>query len=93
MQLQRLIAASRKPLYRNGGAAAACKSAKWISTSVPALATPKTHTVKTIFDVHTVEDLQGLSAQEILRETQSPGRAAASMRHFTGQRSSYLIWN
>lgn len=53
-----------------------------ITSSVPALASP--HTVKTVFDVHTVEDLQGISAQEVLRETGGPGRAAASMRHFTG---------
>ena len=84
MQLQRLIAASRRPLFRNVGVGATAKRVKWISTSVPALATQQSHIVKTVFDVHTVEDLQGLSAQEILRETQSPGRAAASMRHFTG---------
>jgi len=84
MQLQRLIAVSRRPFFRNSGAIAGAKQAKRIATSVPALATQQIHTVKTVFDVHTVEDLQGLSAQEILRETQSPGRAAASMRHFTG---------
>lgn len=58
--------------------------ARCLSSSVPALANPAPHEVKTFFDVHSVEDLQHMSAQEILRETESPGRAAASMRHFTG---------
>jgi hypothetical protein len=83
MQLHKILAASRKPLLRATGINARVGSAKWISTSAPALANPQPHTVRTVFDVHTVEDLQKMSAQDILRETESPGRAAASMRHFT----------
>lgn len=42
----------------------------------------KTQDAKTSFDYHTVEDLQGMSAHEILAE---PGtREDAKMRHFTG---------
>jgi hypothetical protein len=84
MQLQRLLAVSRGSLLRGRASTLPRASAKWISSSVPALANPAPHEVKTVFDVHSVEDLQHMSAQEILRETESPGRAAASMRHFTG---------
>ncbi|PVF96101.1 putative NADH dehydrogenase 49K chain [Serendipita vermifera] len=83
MQLHKILAASRKPLLRATGVHNRISTGKWISTSAPALANPQPHTVRTVFDVHTVEDLQKMSAQEILRETESPGRAAASMRHFT----------
>jgi hypothetical protein len=42
----------------------------------------RTQDTKTSFDYHVVEDLQGMSAQEILAE---PGtREDAKMRHFTG---------
>ncbi|CCA70138.1 probable NADH dehydrogenase (ubiquinone) 49K chain [Serendipita indica DSM 11827] len=81
--MQRLFATSSRSLLRTRCRAATSGATKWISTSVPALANPAPHAVKTVFDVHSVEDLQTMSAQEVLKETESPGRAAASMRHFT----------
>lgn len=48
----------------------------------------KTQDAKTSFDYHTVEDLQGMSAHEILAE---PGtREDAKMRHFTGMFNFFL---
>jgi NADH dehydrogenase (ubiquinone) Fe-S protein 2 len=44
---------------------------------------------KNIFDTHTVEDLQGMHASDILAETGS--RKEAKMRHFTGM--SLRPWN
>ena len=38
---------------------------------------------------HTVEDLQGMSASEILAET-GQSRADTKMRHFTGERDGFL---
>jgi NADH dehydrogenase (ubiquinone) Fe-S protein 2 len=43
---------------------------------------------KNVFDTHTVEDLHGMSAAEILAETGT--RADAKMRHFTGTEVVYI---
>ncbi len=43
---------------------------------------------KNAFDYHTVEDLQGMTASQLLAETGS--RQEAKMRHFTGESSSSL---
>lgn len=42
-----------------------------------------------VFDTHTVEDLHGMHATEILAETGS--RKEAQMRHFTGEQSCSII--
>lgn len=49
---------------------------------------PPTRVVKSVFDTHTVEDLHGMSASEILAETGS--RAEASLRHFTGEQRHFM---
>ncbi|KAH7873888.1 NADH-ubiquinone oxidoreductase [Lentinula edodes] len=51
----------------------------------PVSAADSAHTpgAKNIFEYHTVEDLQGMHASEILAETGT--RADAKMRHFTGE--------
>lgn len=43
---------------------------------------------KNVFNTHTVEDLHGMSAAEILAETGT--RADAKMRHFTGMGVAYI---
>ncbi|KAL0952189.1 hypothetical protein HGRIS_008800 [Hohenbuehelia grisea] len=47
----------------------------------PGADTAKTQGAKNVFEYHTVEDLHGMSAAEILAETGT--RAEAKMRHFT----------
>jgi NADH dehydrogenase (ubiquinone) Fe-S protein 2 len=92
MLLKQLLTSSRSPILRgagcsgftsNGPTRILSNTARCISTTPRVLASPHPHVVKTVFDVHSIDDLQNLSAQEILKETESPGRAAASMRHFT----------
>lgn len=46
------------------------------------VAQPGTNGAKNVFQTHTVEDLHGMSAAEILTETGT--RADAKFRHFTG---------
>lgn len=53
-----------------------------IATSSARQVEQTTQDVKTSFDYHTVEDLQGMSAHEILAETGT--RDETKMRHFTG---------
>lgn len=48
-----------------------------------AAAATTTRGAKSVFDTHTVEDLHGMHASEILAETGS--RAEAQLRHFTGE--------
>lgn len=48
----------------------------------PGADTAQTQGAKNIFNTHTVEDLHGMHATEILAETGT--RADAKMRHFTG---------
>lgn len=43
----------------------------------------QTRGAKSVFDTHTVEDLQGMRAMDILAETGT--RRDAQMRHFTGK--------
>ncbi|KAG5644976.1 NADH:ubiquinone oxidoreductase 49kD subunit [Asterophora parasitica] len=51
------------------------------STIVKAEPTPTDTATKNVFDYHTVEDLHGMSAQEILSDPE--GRKDSKMRHFT----------
>jgi len=51
--------------------------------------TAQTTGTKNVFDYHTVEDLQGMHASQILAETGS--RADAKMRHFTGRLATTFI--
>jgi len=48
----------------------------------PEVVQPGTNGVKNVFQTHTVEDLHGMSAAEILTETGT--RADTKLRHFTG---------
>jgi hypothetical protein len=57
-----------------------CAARRALSTSLPSLAA-QPQPIRTVFDVHTVEDLQHLSAEEALHEH---GRTNSSLRHFTG---------
>lgn len=57
-----------------------CTAGRALSTSLPALAA-QPQPIKTVFDIHTVEDLRHMSAEEALHEH---GRSNSSMRHFTG---------
>lgn len=50
---------------------------------VDSKAAPQTAGVKNLLNTHTVEDLQGLHASDILAETGT--RKDAQMRHFTGE--------
>ncbi|KAJ4476187.1 Ndufs2, NADH:ubiquinone oxidoreductase 49 kd subunit [Lentinula aciculospora] len=52
-----------------------------LAEPVPAVDSAHTPGGKNVFDYHTVEDLQGMHASEILAETGT--RADAKMRHFT----------
>ncbi len=53
-----------------------------VAQAEPAVATATTQGGKNVFDTHTVEDLHGMHASEILAETGS--RPEAQLRHFTG---------
>lgn len=57
-----------------------CTARRPLSTSLPALAA-QPQPIKTVFDIHTVEDLHHMSAEEALHEH---GRANSSLKHFTG---------
>jgi len=57
-----------------------CTARRTLSTSLPALAA-QPQPIKTVFDIHTVEDLRHMSAEEALHEH---GRTNSSMKHFTG---------
>ena len=48
----------------------------------------RTQGARSVFDTHTVEDLHGMSAADILLETGT--RRDTQMRHFTGTPHSYL---
>ena len=70
-------------------------TSRHISSTTPALvqqhtdpsASAQTRGVKNVFDTHTVEDLQGMHAADILAETGT--RKDAQMRHFTGEFALY----
>ena len=66
-----------------------CTARRALSTSLPALAA-QPQPIKTVFDIHTVEDLRNMSAEEALHEH---GRSNSSLKHFTGLSLSefYLI--
>ena len=51
-------------------------------------AAAQTAGVKNFLDLHTVEDLHGIHASEILAETGT--RKHSQMRHFTGMSPAYL---
>jgi hypothetical protein len=57
-----------------------CTARRALSTSLPALAA-QPQPIKTVFDIHTVEDLRNMSAEEALHEH---GRTNSSLKHFTG---------
>ena len=57
-----------------------CVARRALSTSLPVLAA-QPRPIKTVFDIHTVEDLQHMSAEEALQEH---GRTNSSLKHFTG---------
>ena len=57
-----------------------CPTRRALSTSLRAFAA-QPQPIKTVFDIHTVEDLQQMSAEEALHEH---GRRNSSLRHFTG---------
>ena len=57
-----------------------CTARRALSTSLPAL-TAQPQPIKTVFDIHTVEDLRHMSAEEALHEH---GRSNSTMKHFTG---------
>ena len=57
-----------------------CTARRALSTSLPALAA-QPQPIKTVFDIHTVEDLRNMSAEEALHEH---GRSNSSLKHFTG---------
>ena len=76
----------RRQLARNTG----LSNRRFLSRSSPALAqsvsqdpTTATHGGKSAYAKHIAEDLQGISASEILAE--SGTRKDAQMRHFTGE--------
>lgn len=60
-----------------------------LAEPVPAAESAQTLGAKNVFDYHTVEDLQGMHASQILAETGS--RADAKMRHFTGETANSLL--
>ncbi|KAF5361258.1 hypothetical protein D9758_010303 [Tetrapyrgos nigripes] len=71
-------------------------STRMLSTTPAVLAevptpqdTAQTRGAKNVFDYHTVEDLQGMHASQILAETGT--RADAKMRHFTGMWGPFLF--
>lgn len=57
-----------------------CAARRALSTSLPALAA-QPQPIKTVFDIHTVEDIRNMSAEEALHEH---GRTNSSLKHFTG---------
>lgn len=57
-----------------------CVARRTLSMSLPALAA-QPRPIKTVLDIHTVEDLQHMSAEEALHEH---GRTNSQLRHFTG---------
>ena len=63
------------------GAAARSLSRQLATSSILRQADPAVDTKKTGFDYHTVEDLHGMTATEILTGPTDD----AKMRHFTGQ--------
>ncbi len=65
-----LLSAARRHISRSA-----------VAEAEPVRATPANG--KNVFDTHTVEDLHGLRATEILAETGH--RPEAQMRHFTGE--------
>ncbi|KAF9067182.1 putative NADH dehydrogenase 49K chain [Rhodocollybia butyracea] len=60
-----------------------------LAEQVPASDSTHTQGAKNVFEYHTVEDLQGMHASEILAETGT--RADAKMRHFTAHGVLRLI--
>ena len=79
-------------LRRNIARAPSAAARRFISRSPAAAAAEPTSTGggrpgfapsgRSVFDTHTVEELQGMSAKDILHETGS--RKDSQMRHFTG---------
>jgi NADH dehydrogenase (ubiquinone) Fe-S protein 2 len=57
-----------------------------VASRQPEVVQPGTNGAKNVFQTHTVEDLHGMSAAEILTETGT--RADAKFRHFTGEWTS-----
>ena len=72
-----LLSAARRHLSRSAAAQADVTDAA------------TTRSGKNVFDTHTVEDLHGMHATEILAETAS--RPEAQLRHFTGAYNPLLL--
>lgn len=79
--LPRTASAVPRRLIRNISASTSALQAEPAETSTHVQA-------KNAFDYHTVEDLQGMTASQLLAETGS--RQEAKMRHFTGESSIFL---
>lgn len=73
--LRRQLTLPKRPLLRPFSSSVARRQ--------PEVVQPGTNGANNVFQTHTVEDLHGMSAAEILTETGT--RADAKLRHFTGK--------
>lgn len=73
--LRRQLALPRRSLFRSFSSS--------VGRRQPEVVQPDTNGTNNLYQTHTVEDLQGMSAAEILKETGT--RADAKLRHFTGE--------
>jgi NADH dehydrogenase (ubiquinone) Fe-S protein 2 len=73
---RQLLQTATRRLHRHISLATTCRQASHLERSA-------NHGVKNVFDTHVVEDLQGMTASEILSESGS--RKESKMRHFTGE--------
>ena len=73
--LRRQLALPRRSLLRSFSSSVALRQSEVVQ--------PDTNSAKNVYDTHTVEDLHGMSAAEILKETGT--RADTKLRHFTGE--------